>query len=83
MKCSNKIYLSDLTFLDIIKINSIVANISLTTNVVINVDENSTEVSYRIKSWDSSASHKAIEKEFSNYNDAYSYFNEIIEKCHN
>ena len=77
MKAQNKIYLCDSAFLNVIKINDVRANLVLSTSVVVNTSDNSTEISYSVKSWDYSSAHAAITKTFDDYKDAYAYYNDI------
>lgn len=78
IKPQEDIYLVNSDYLKVIKIAGYSGNLSLTTCVRVNTNDNSTIVKYKVYSWHTK--HRRIEKIFTNYTEAIKYYKKIYQK---
>lgn len=78
IKQEQRIFLVESSGLGVIKIAGYSANLSLSTQVVVNTETNETTVKYYVNSW--SMKHKRINKYFTDYKLACEYYDKIYTK---
>ena len=77
---NKKIYLSKPEYLKVIKIVGKTGNLALITNCVVNTEDNFTELSYKVISYNNNDNHKKITKVFNSYQEAHNYYEEVYNK---
>lgn len=72
------IHLVKSAYLKVIKLAGYSSNLSLSTQVIVNTNDNTTKVKYYVNSW--SYKHKRINKYFDDYKLALEYYNKLYTK---
>jgi len=78
MKPKDRIYCLSSDYLRVIKIAGYTGNLALTTIVIVNTIDNTTKLTYEVRSWNDK--HRRIAKSFEDYKQAYEYYIKIYDK---